>query len=636
MKVILVNPYWCFQPPPIPVNLAEIAAYIRVNGYPDVSIVDLNLELCNETNPDVLLNKSIDRIESEKPDVVGITCTTVHVPFCVKFSKAFKSRNRSIPLVLGGPHVTFRSTQMFNLCDIDYIIRGEGEIAFTHLLDALKGEAKIENVPNLSYMSDGVIQHNPDAELIANLSSLPLPAYDLLNFKRCQSVADHSIWVTASRGCPFNCVFCSEKGMWKRYRYKEPEKVIGEIRHLIDRYDIDYIRFGDSSFTTHRKWVNSFLERLCSVGISWGCLARVDQVDVELLKRMKKAGCDSIYHGIESGSSRIRKIINKGINLENNQILNIVREEVELGINCKCSFIAGVPGETREEMLETIRLASEIRDIGAEVRYWIMTPYPGSPAMEKFKDKIITVNRWQKIRQGDSFGFLQFWMHYDIYDTLKSENPDFFMFEPDMEIDDFFELYQQGKRKLLPERPELYNLMFDYLSFEPDKIVFRDFSHEIQLESIADAQPGANLFIALDVCHDDFETLSERLGKLKPNFCLLSLQFPEIEQGSLVFEKVHTLLAALEKKNIDFRLTKPLPQQLLDMDQQGFFDKFQIPKSCRDCLELFKVDNGIIELCTGKKIFKIEYAYSRAQIYSLFEAFGDKVTCPSRTSDELK
>jgi len=444
MKIILVNPLWS-KSGILPTNLAELAGYIRAHGHRDIQILDLNYELSSGQNNNLFIDRSIEIIEKRKPDILGISCNTIHVPFVAELCKKFKKKHNA-PIVLGGIHPTFRTEEMFSLTKADYIVRGEGEKTFLELLDAIMKGKDVSSIAGLSYNIDKVC-HNPDRALIKDLSLLPFPAYDLL---LPYSSVENVIYISAGRGCPFGCHFCSAHRMWRYQRRKTVKQVIEEIRYLKVKFSSHRFGFTDDCLTLNKKWLFKLTGELEKLDVRWNCYSRIDTVEEQIIEHMKRAGCFKIYHGIESGSSRLRKLLGKKLksSMTNDMILKIVEMEQNSGLKVVCSCMTGIPTETREEMQQTIDLALLLKGMGAKVQFWIMTPYPDTEAVRIFSDKLIRLDRWYKLKQADVFFSDQYYFYKSFIKKYQQENPDFFMFKPDIPLKEFFALYMEGREKL--------------------------------------------------------------------------------------------------------------------------------------------------------------------------------------------
>jgi len=628
MKVLLVNPLWSFKNI-LPINLVELAGYVRENSQFNISIIDLNYELKKYFLSDNIIDKAVSIVNSQKPDIIGLTCNTIHVPFCAELCKAYKKKYET-PIVLGGIHPTFRTDAMFKLCGVDYIVRGEGEETFLELLNTINKGSDVSNVKGLSYKYKDNIYHNPDRPLIKDLSNLPFPAYDLLlsNVDKIRNEdvekgGKLSVSIIASRGCPYRCIFCSANRMWKYQRRETVDRVIKEIEYLKLNYKCDYINFEDDCLPLNKNWFDGLLCGLKKLQINWGCFSRIDVLDGSLLGKMEEAGCNSIFHGIESANTRVRKLINKKLKpgINNEVIIELIRQEINLGIDASCSFMIGIPTETEEEIYETIEFAYKLRKIGATIYFWIMTPYPDTEAVQLYKDKLIKIDRWKVLKQFDVFNYSQFFLYNKFYERYYKENPDFYMFKPEMEFKKFIEIYKRGRKKIgfsAVAKNKLYNYFIKdnnkkyFISIDGRRLVVSNINTNVK---------GVFLFISIDNKSYNFvnDKLIARLKKLEPKNCFISIDLKK--KDFLKFRnKIIEFLKELKYNNIKFTVTKPIPH--LETLEQKLFQN--IPKNCEECYEMFKVNNkGELELCTGTELFP-EYRVpeDRAVIYELFLRLG--------------
>jgi len=263
-------------------------------------------------------------------------------------------RESGVITIYGGPNATINCNQYVN--DFDIIVRGEGEITLEEVLSSLENEEPLDNILGISYKRDGKIVHNPVRPYIQDLDILKYPAREILDlgrYSRLKSTYLHMSpmdTVLSSRGCPFNCTFCSSKLIWKRtYCKRLAETVVKEIKYLMDNFGTKSIYFREDLFTVPREWILKFCELVKPLGIEWICESRVDTVDKEMLMAMKDAGCTGMWFGIESCSNTTLKLINKQITIE--QAKETIKHCNEVGIICGGTFIFGFPHETSKDIL---------------------------------------------------------------------------------------------------------------------------------------------------------------------------------------------------------------------------------------------------------------------------------------------
>lgn len=407
MKILLVDPpfyhFIGYYNRYFPLGLSYLAAVLRKEGH-EVLIYDAD---CNE-NPskmdftrleedyplylDALKDDSHpiwqeirEKISNFKPDIVGISVWTTFAASAFKIASICKQCDENLPVVMGGPHISIKYEEVLKICsDVDFLLRGEGEETFLELIEAIdkrrgKRNARFNDIKGISYSQNGEIIHNPDREFIQNLDAIPFPARDLLLNKGSYNSEDMGLLMT-SRGCPYNCSYCATS-IWKRkIRYRSIDNIVEEIKLVIDAYGTRQFTFKDDSFTVNHKRVFEFCDRLIEEGldINWDCNTRVDIVDEELLKRMKAAGCNGIKVGIETGSERVLKLINKKTTLSQaREAAGLFRK---VGIHWTGYFMMGLPSETKEETYQTLEFMKELKPDFASLS--VYEPFPGTDLFE--------------------------------------------------------------------------------------------------------------------------------------------------------------------------------------------------------------------------------------------------------------
>lgn len=322
-----------------------------------------------------------DVIRSWCPDIVGITVMTAKYASAIKVSEIAKSVNERIKVVWGGPHPTICTKEVIDEYLVDFAASGEGEKTFEELLVKFKnGEDNYEKIDGLAFKKNGVSQINAPRGLVYDLDELMPPDRQSVIYPE-RYFADSFGNMITSRGCPFLCGYCSAKSIWTRKtRHRSIDSVILEIRGIKSKFGSKNFYFWDDSFTVNRNRTIDICNRLIeeSLNISWGCTTRVDLLDEEMLRLMKKAGCDYISIGVESGSERILKIIEKGITAE--QVRKAARMLKMIKIPFEAFFMIGFPDETDEDIEKTFQLMKEMD--GGTVCFSIFTPYPGSAQFE--------------------------------------------------------------------------------------------------------------------------------------------------------------------------------------------------------------------------------------------------------------
>ncbi|KKO19568.1 MAG: B12-binding domain-containing radical SAM protein [Candidatus Brocadia sp.] len=358
-----------------PLGLLYIASVLEKYRY-NVKILDA-LNFC----------KSLDEIKKTiidfMPDIVGISATTPSANDAYAVAKVIKQINHETAIVMGGPHVTAMHDEALNSRDIDIAVLGEGEFSMLEICENFeKKRNDLNNIGGIVFKSNGTIVKTNSRTKYDELNNIPFPAYHLLpNFKD-YNPPPH--WgkkgkfasIITSRGCPYDCSFCSVTRNWgRKYRYRSAENVINEIEYLNNNFGVNFISFRDSIATLHRRRLIDICKGIVEkkLKITWNCNARINEVNLELLTWMKKAGCKSIFYGIESGNEQI---LSQFKELKKEDIRQVVGLTHKVGIEPHGFFMFGLPGETKETMRDTINFAKSLKLHTAG--FTTVTPFPGS------------------------------------------------------------------------------------------------------------------------------------------------------------------------------------------------------------------------------------------------------------------
>lgn len=369
-----------------PLGLLYIASVLEKNN--------INLNLLDTYAENLNWGQVEAKIKHYNPTILGLTCVTSTFNEVVKIVEIAKKNNPQIVTIVGGPHVTAIPKKILEkYSNIDIIVVGEGDYTLLEIHTELKNKKNFKNVKGIAYRNENKIIVNERRELISDLDLLPFPARHLIKnnlYKpsKDMSAKDSFFTVLTSRGCPNRCTFCSSKIMFGTMtRFRSPENVIDEIRQTLKFFNTKQIVFMDDTFTLVKDRVLKICELLKEFDLEWGCLARVNTVDEEMLKKMKESGCNWIGYGVESGSADILIKIKKGITIE--QVKKAVSITKKVGIPCTAFFILGHLDETPESVEETIKLAKEIDADFAQFN--VLTPYPGTEVYERaIKESLIT------------------------------------------------------------------------------------------------------------------------------------------------------------------------------------------------------------------------------------------------------
>ncbi len=332
-------------------------------------------ELKNPENPII---KEISRtLARYQPDIVGVTVMTPKAASAFTIASMAKKYNKDCSVVFGGPHATLKADEILkNTRDVDCVVRGEGEVALVELANTVQRKNNdFRVIRGLSYRQDDKIVHNSAGDFIDDLDCLPFPDRETFLGQDTYTSEDMGL-LMGSRGCPYSCSYCATQIWTRKVRYRSLANILEEIQYVHRRFGARQFTFKDDSFTVNRKRVLEFCNRVIDmdIKINWDCNTRVDLVDSELLKAMKRAGCNSIKVGIESGSERILRLMDKGITLERTQ--HAARLFREAGIHWTAYFMMGIPTETKEDVRKTLDLLYTIRPSFASIG--VYEPFPGT------------------------------------------------------------------------------------------------------------------------------------------------------------------------------------------------------------------------------------------------------------------
>ncbi len=389
MRVLLIHPLYSDVIPKntsdfasnFPLGLGYIAGGLMEKGH-EVEVLDIQRHLMNREQ----VTKAI-KAKKGKVDVIGIGALTLRYNY-VRGLAEFIKDEMDVPIILGGPLPTFDNSDLvLNHTKVDICIPGDGELTAPDLLDKLDN---LEECPGIRFRKNGDIVRTPARQLNWRLDNLPSCAYDLFDmefYSQNRMMGDDFVKesirpipcapMITSMGCPYWCEFCSvggrERGL--KYRLRSPANVAEEIVRLKEKYGIGAVNFQDDLLVVSRRRMTELCAALKPLNIIWDGQARAEQVDYDILKMMKEAGCVSVGIGVETGSPTMLKAMNKQTTVAN--IETSVTAARELGLGLKIQLIFGFPGENRETIRETIDMFKRLHHPARSFN--VMTPIPGSP-----------------------------------------------------------------------------------------------------------------------------------------------------------------------------------------------------------------------------------------------------------------
>ena len=412
MRVCLINPpriqpkVWGKPNVFPPIGLAYVAAVLEKSH--EVSIIDAptegwrNLEDAGRSTYRVGLSDEqiAEKLRQFKPEVVG-----VEVPFSGWSKTAFavtsiaKEINNHVVTYLDGQHPSAMPKECLHNQNTDFVVIGEREDTVLELVNGLEQDLDdFSSVKGLGFVKNCKPILTPPRPVIEDLDSLPFPARHLLpmdvytkavreNPLRGEIFKPMTIMIT-SRGCPFNCVFCSNYIVWgKRWRARSPENVVAEMEHVVKNYGIEQIDFYDDNMTLNRKRMEDICDLIMkrNVRVEWFTPngIRADTLDEGLLRKMKRAGCKKIRLAPESGVQRVvDEVVGKSLDLKSVEQAVILSKKVGIGVGL--FFVIGLIGETKAEIEETISFAYRLKRLGAEsFIFSIATPIYGTQLYDK-------------------------------------------------------------------------------------------------------------------------------------------------------------------------------------------------------------------------------------------------------------
>jgi len=418
-----------------PLGLAYLAAVLEKKY--EVTILDACIEgwrNLKRVNGKFYMGLSYEEISSRireiSPQIVGVSVPfSISMPIAMNIATLVKKVDENIITILGGTHPTVRPEDVISHPAVDIVVIGEGEETLPELLEILdrRDYRELEKVAGIAYLKEGKeLQITHPRPGIKDLDSLPLPARRLLPMEQYFASAKRGLgprpnickpWasVITSRGCPYNCVFCSNHlTMGRKWRKRSPGQVVEELEKLVSSYGIVQIDFEDDNIALDRKR----MEEICTLiikkklPITWYLPngVRADNLDEQLLSKMRESGCEEIWISPESGVQRVvDQIIKKKLDLK--KVEEIVKACKKSGVKVGCFFVIGFIGETMEDIKKTLDYAQRLERWGAKSSFNIATPYYGT----------------ELYRQAKQGGFLRENFNYESLCTLEAfiDTPEF-------------------------------------------------------------------------------------------------------------------------------------------------------------------------------------------------------------------
>ena len=391
MKVLLANMPIKFNSnenlePPL--GISYIGAVLKEDGN-TVHLKDYEVDEFETTNLEQFIKK-------HGIQIVGVSFRTASYRSAKEFTKTVKSINCDIKIVLGGQHVTAFPEETLSDMKCDIAIRGEGEYTFRDLIREIKKKKDFNRIYN--------------ATPIVDINALPMPLREGLPLEKYNVIT-----IITSRGCPFNCIYCDKGVSTRTVKFRSAEKVLKEIRYIVKTLKKKRLYIVDDYFILNRKNAEDILDSIIGekLSITWTCQARVDGIDRRIIEKAKKAGCEQIMFGIESGDEQELKYMRK--ETTNKQAAGAVALTKEYGITARANFMLGFPISTKEMARNTIKFAKKLRpDI---VRFFAVAPLPNTDLWRELYGDKFNANdiSW------DSIDFFK--PNFDTIEIKKNEIP---------------------------------------------------------------------------------------------------------------------------------------------------------------------------------------------------------------------
>lgn len=326
-------------------------------------------------------------IASTHAEIYGFSSISCSYPASIRIAACLKRADPGSIILFGGPQASVVDEHTLRAFPfVDFVLRGEADMTLLCLLNELSGGRQLSAVPGLTWRSPFGVQRNPSAPVIQILDDLPLPAFHLTGELEHLKAAPLEL----GRGCPFACTFCSTNDFFRRkFRLKSPERMLADMRAVASRWGIRAFDLTHDMFTVDRRRVVAFCDCMISSGenFSWGCSARTDCVDEELLGLMAKAGCGSVFFGVESGSQRMQRLMEKDLDVSHaRQIIAITHN---LGMGATVSLISGFPEENPDDLRTTVDMYMyALRHERITSQFNVLAPLAETPIHRRYRHQL--------------------------------------------------------------------------------------------------------------------------------------------------------------------------------------------------------------------------------------------------------
>ena len=377
MKILLIEPNINLHALMPTMSLAYIKGFINEKTEHEAKIIDLIFHKKDWKN------HLMEEIRKEKPDLIGLSVLSFNYAESLKIARCVKN-NFDIKTVFGGVHVILSPKAVIQNNEVDIVCTGEGEMVLKELLDK---DLNCKNVRGIWYKSDGQIIKNKNRKLIENLGNLAFPDFNDFDLEKYFVINHNHLPIMASRGCPYDCSYCSNHALKKKLegkyvRFRSVDNIVQEIELRIKQHHKEgfkYLYFFDDTFILDKEFVLEFCKKFKEKGfdklIKWNVNVRADLVTDEIIKSMKGAGCYEVRMGVEAGNDYIRNKVYKK-NTTKEQIFDAFETIKKYGLQLRLYFIIGAPHETVDMMKESLDMAKQ--SLADEAFFSLLYPLPGT------------------------------------------------------------------------------------------------------------------------------------------------------------------------------------------------------------------------------------------------------------------
>lgn len=386
-----------------PTSIGVLAGYLMASGMEKVEIIDEQIHPVADEAVEALLNSM------DAPRIIGISVLTLNCGRAYELAGKFKSADPGTIIVFGGIHPTVVTEEVLSTGVVDIAVRGEGEETFRELVTLILQGKEYRDINGISYLREGKYVQNPDRMMIQDLDTIPPFPYHL--FQKDLDKYPNFSGVFGSRGCPYQCSFCSSRSIsGKKYRHHSVGRVVDEIKVLVRKYNQESIFLMDDNIAVNKKHFRELCDATIAEGLHkeaffHGSL-RGDNATDDVLDMAYAANFRILYYGLETGSEELMKSINKGETVA--VVEDAIRRAAHKGFSVGTTIIFGLPTENRGDRYRTMKFVRSLPL--SSVRFNTLTPYPGTPVFnqESPKGKVLVKGNWE------NFGVQYMWESDDI------------------------------------------------------------------------------------------------------------------------------------------------------------------------------------------------------------------------------